>query len=875
VNSDQLRERFLSFFIERGHKQIQSDTLVPDDPTLLFTSAGMVQFKPYFMGKKQAPAPRMTSIQRCFRTSDVEVVGDASHHTFFEMLGNFSVGDYFKKEAISWAWEFVTKELGLPPDRLWNTVFTDDDEAFNLWVAQGQLPERICRYGEEDGNYWLSGDVGPCGPCSEIFYDFGPDYGCGPACEPSHDCGRFLEIWNLVFMAFYQDGEGSRTPLPKPNIDTGAGLERITRVIGHAVSTYDTDLFSSILEAITTAVGAAYGTDEDSTRMMRVIADHTRAVTFLIADGVLPSNEGRGYVVRRLIRRSVYYGRLLAVEGPFLSRVAQAAIDRMVGYYPALADQGTNIQATLEREERRFAETLDAGIARLDALIARLQGEGDALPGEEVFRLYSTFGVPYEVTAEIAAEHGLTIDEAGFQRELERDRERSRAGGGFRADLVSQVHVELAGAGKGGRFIGYDTLQAEAPVTAIFAGTEVLERASKGQAVQVVLQETPFYPEGGGQVGDAGEIRTETGVARIDETRRDEGLVLHIGEVVGGTIAVSQTATSTVDARRRQSTTLNHTGTHLLHAALREVLGSHVRQMGSLVHPERLRFDYQQSEQPTPAQRLAVEHLVNEKIREDIPVSTKVMAKDVALGEGVMAFFGDKYGDEVRVVEMIEGSHRFSAELCGGTHVDRTGEIGLMLLVGETSIGSGVRRVEALTGERAEAYVQSQVALIDRLARALGAPPAGLEPRIEGLLAEVEALRRQQTAMQRASGRQSAEILAGSAEKSGQTSIVAGRVDAGSMDAMREMGDVIRQKLGSSVIVLGSVVNDKPQSVVMLSHDLVPRLNARDILNSGLKAAGIRGGGRPELAQGGGSNAAALDQALADARRLVKEMLSD
>src|SRR5579883_872124 len=514
VNSDEVRERFLRYFEARGHRRIESAPLVPhDDPTLLFTSAGMVQFKPYFTGRAQAPAPRLTSVQRCFRTTDIDVVGDVSHHTFFEMLGNFSVGDYFKSQAIPWAWEFVTKELGIPAERLWNTVYKDDDEAFDLWVKVGQKPERIFRYGEEEGNFWgPPGDFGPCGPCSEIFYDWGEEYGCGPTCEPAHDCDRFLEIWNLVFMALYQDEQGNRTPLEKQNIDTGAGLERVTRVVQGAFSTYETDLFTPIIDAIAVAVRKEYPGSPETTRVMRVIADHARAVTMLIADGVLPSNEGRGYVVRRLIRRAVYYARLLGRTDPFLAGIAGAVVQRMAPYYPFLVEQRTNIESVLQNEEEQFGRTLEAGMARLDDLLKRLEGQADALPGEEVFRLYSTYGVPLELTSEIAGRHGLKVDVPGFERELEREREQSRSGAAFRPEVISEARLRLAGAGRGGRFVGYETLRAQATIEGIFHGAQLLDRASAGDRIELVLSETPFYPEGGGQVGDVGEVRTESGV---------------------------------------------------------------------------------------------------------------------------------------------------------------------------------------------------------------------------------------------------------------------------------------------------------------------------------------------------------------------------
>jgi alanyl-tRNA synthetase len=875
VDSDGLRRTFRRYFEERGHRWQESAPLVPvGDPTLLFTSAGMVQFKPYFMGIKEAPAPRLTSIQRCFRTSDIEIVGDASHHTFFEMMGNFSVGDYFKDEAIAWAWEFYTKTLGLPRERLRNTVYTTDDIAFNQWVKLGQRPDFIYRYGEEEGNFWLSGDVGPCGPCSEVFYDFGEEFGCGPNCEPSHDCGRFLEIWNLVFMELFQDAEGLRTPLPRKNIDTGAGLERNLRVLAGTPSTFETDLFLPILAAVERATGTPYQRDAESIRISRALADHARALTFLIADGVLPANEGRGYVVRRLIRRSVYYGRLLGAEGAFLSGIAAAVVERMAGDYAFLREQQPNIAATLDAEERRFSETLEGGIARLDALIDRL-GEGGVIPGEELFRLHSTYGVPRELTEEIAARRGVQVNGAGFDAEMERERERSRAEGRFRAEVVSEERAALAGAGKGGRFTGYDEFSRSTTITGLFDGTRLLNRAHAGTDVQLVLLDTPFYPEGGGQVGDTGEIRSETGRMRVTDTQRDpSGLLLHYGTVEDGTIAVHQEAFAQVDRERRIGTTRNHSGTHLLHAALREVLGGHVRQMGSLVAPERLRFDYQQPEQPARESLRSVERLVNEKIRQDIPIVTQVMPYREALDQGVLAFFGDKYGDEVRVVEVAGGGHRFSAELCGGTHVEQTGQIGLLLLVNDSSVGAGVRRVEALTGVAAERHVEEQISLLDRLSGALNTGRDGLEARVAALTAEIEALRKAQAMQQKAGAQQIADGLVDSASHVGATAIVAASVADASFDTLLEVGDRLRSRLGSAAIVLASAHEGKAHAVVLLTRDLTERLKAADVISGPLKSkAGITGGGRPDSARGGGGDPSRTAAALEEAKLFIASKL--
>ncbi|MFN8556216.1 MAG: alanine--tRNA ligase [Dehalococcoidia bacterium] len=724
MTNDQIRASFIRFFEERGHRRLESASLVPvGDPTLLFTSAGMVPFKPFFMGRAIAPAPRLTTVQRCFRTTDIESVGDISHHTFFEMLGNFSVGDYFKQEVIPWSWEFCTRVLGLAEDRLWITVYTDDDEAYDIWRSIGRPAERIRRYGEDQGNYWLSGDVGPCGPCSELHYDFGEEFGCGPDCEPSHDCDRFLEIWNLVFMSFMQHEDGSRTPLPKRNIDTGAGLERLAMAVQGVRSTYETDGLRVLLDAAARLAGRTYGVHPGEDRALRVIVDHARALTFLIADGVLPSNEGRGYVLRRVLRRAVYFGRTLAMPAGFMSAMAEQVLDLFTGPYPYLHGQRSLVLTTVAREEAGYRETLERGLARLDELLAGLRGVADAAPGAEVYRLYETYGVPRELTAEVAAHHGLVIDEHGYEQALEAARERSRAASAGRFDLrVEELADSFARlAGHGERFTGYDRTAGAAHVTGLIREHTLVDRVEEGAHVLVALSETPFYPEGGGQVGDAGRIASETGRIDVTDTQRDaSGVIYHAGRVTAGFISVNDEVRAEVDAARRRDAARNHTGTHLLHASLRAVLGEHVTQQGSHVAPDRLRFDYNHLEAPNPDQLAEVRALINDRVRADVAVQVRETSLDEARAQGVTANFGEKYGEWVRVVEIDGGVRPFSAELCGGTHVRETGEIGGLFIIGEGSIGSGLRRIEALTGATAERWVAEQIRTLETAARRLG-----------------------------------------------------------------------------------------------------------------------------------------------------------
>ncbi|HXG41378.1 MAG TPA: alanine--tRNA ligase [Dehalococcoidia bacterium] len=888
MDSHRIRESFLRFFEERGHRRLPSAPLVPiGDPTLLFTSAGMVPFKPYFMGQAQPPHSRLTTVQKCFRTTDIDSVGDTSHLTFFEMLGNFSIGDYFKAEAIAWAWEYVTGVLGLERERLWTAVYLDDDEAFQLWRKVGVPEERIRRYGEEH-NFWFSGPVGPCGPCSEIHYDFGERFGCGPDCEPAHDCGRFLEVWNLVFMTYFRQPDGSCTALPRKNIDTGAGLERLASVAlfqsggwdrSRRPSVYDTDLFRPIVAKVEALSGRRYGHDEATDRALRIVAEHGRAVTFLLGDErtpVVPSNEERGYVVRRVLRRAVYFGyRYLGLEEPFLDRVAQAVIDLMADVYPELQRQRQFVLHNVRQEEERFRTTLERGLQLLEE---RLAGARGVLSARDAFDLHDTYGFPVELTREIARERGISLDEEGFERLMEEQRERARAAArGTGADARAQVYASLSGAET--PFIGYDTLEAPARVVALMARRDgSLARASRLSApaeVEVVLSQTPFYPEGGGQVGDRGEIVGPSGrVLVLDTQRLGEGVIVHRGQLSEGVLAEGDEVLARVDRQHREDTMRNHTGTHLLHAALRRVLGSHVRQAGSLVAPDRLRFDFTHPQALTAEEIAQVEALVNEKIRQNLPVEVRYTTFQQAMEEGALAFFGEKYGEEVRLVEINTVSPRFSLELCGGTHCRRTGDVGAFVIVGESAVAAGIRRIEALTGRGATEFVRRTLDHLEALAARLGTSPQGLAARLESLLEEQDALRRRIRELERAlaSGPSAERLLERSQQVDG-VRLVAVRVEVPSLDALRYLGDALRQQMGSGVAVLGAVIEGRPSFLTVVTGDLTGRLHAGELVRRVAAVAGGGGGGRPDLGQGGGKDAARLDEALAQAGDIVRQML--
>ncbi len=883
VTGDEIRELFLRFFEEKGHQVIPSSSLVPlGDPTLLLTTAGMVQFKRYFTGEATPPHPRLASCQKCFRTTDIESVGDSKHLTFFEMLGNFSVGDYFKREAIEWAWEFVTQSLGLPPERLWATIFLDDDEAFRYWQGVGVPRERILRFGEEDNFWGPAGESGPCGPCSEIHYDLGEGIGCGRAeCGPGCECGRFVEIWNLVFTQYDQQRDGRRVPLPKPNIDTGMGLERTAAAVQGKASVYETDLFAPLIELVSRLAGKGYGKDEASDRALRIVAEHGRAITFLIADGVVPSNEGRGYVLRRVLRRAALFGRKLGLEGPFLGSLARAVMSQMGQQYLELMTNRDFILSTIEAEEARFSQTLVTGLNLLDRIMEEAKQKGkSSISGEDIFKLYDTYGFPKELTAEIAAENGLTVDFEAFEEEMERQRERARAAQRV-ASAEEKAEAYAALSAPPTVFVGDEALKKGSTIVALLLDGQPAETASEGDEVEVVLRETPFYGEMGGQVGDSGEIRGEKGRMTVTNTIRHteklEGaykdLFIHQGKVVEGQISVNDEVEAIVDEKRRLDIARNHTATHLLQAALRQMLGSQVQQAGSLVAPDRFRFDFTYSSTPTREQLMEVQHMVNEWVRQNLPVRDRRTSYREAIARGALAFFGEKYGEEVRVLEI--GKPPFSRELCGGTHVRLTGEIGLLLILGESSIGAGMRRIEAVTGRGAEEFVEKQVSIVEETAQELGAKALDIKGRISDLRAELEAERKRALTLERELLRRKAKELAEKAEPVGEFKILAEPVEeASSIEALRQMGDFLKGELGKSAIVLGTILHDRPNFVVMGTADAVKRgFHAGRLVKEVAAVTGGGGGGTAKLGQGGGRDKNKLGEALKLARKLLKESI--
>ena len=887
---DELRRAFLSYFEARGARRIPSSSLVPHgDPTLLFTTAGMVQFKPYFMGLEEPPARRLTSIQRCFRTTDVEVVGDETHLTLFEMLGNFSVGDYFKPEAISWAWEFLTGVLKIDPARLWATVFTDDDEAAALWLAQGVPPERILRYTAEQGNWWgPPGDTGPMGPCSEMHYDWGKTPGCrhceADTCHPDIGCGRFLEIWNLVFMTFYREEDGSQTDLPAANIDTGAGLERLASVTQGARTLYETDELHRLVAVAERVSGRKYDAEEspEIAFALRAMTEHSRALAFLATDGVLPSNEGRGYVLRRLLRRAIYFGYKIGIREPFLEQMVDAAIDLSHQINPQMLEQREFIKRLARVEEARFLQTLDRGLTLLDEVIVREAGT-KRIPGRDAFTLYDTHGLPLELTVEVAQSHGYEVDRAGFDAEMELQRERSRGDETFTSNNDDRA-LRYAALGIETAFVGYDGLDARSEVLHLERDGEPVTRLDAGETGEVVVRESPMYPEGGGQVGDHGLVVTPTGQFRVRDTQRYGETIVLTGEVEQGHIEVSAAAEARVDAVRRSDTARNHTGTHLLHAALRAVLGTHVRQAGSYVGPDRLRFDYTHPEAPTEAEMATVQRMVNVKIRADIRSETFVIGYEEAIERGAIAFFEDRYTDTVRMVEYCDTrgfdpehmhtSECYSRELCGGTHLHATGEVGMLIVVSDVSIGAGLRRIEAVTGASAERFVEDRAGLVNTLARRFKVPAAEVLGRIGALEESLLAERKRVEEADRRASAGLADDLAGRAEQIGGISVVIARVETESPDALRGISERLR-KLGVAFVFLAANAGGRPAFVAAASEDVITRgLRADEVVRAAATLAGGGGGGRPNFAQAGGKDASQIDAAVEVARKAVLERLS-
>lgn len=885
MTSDEIREAFLRFFKEKRHEIIPSSSLVPHgDPTLLLTTAGMVQIKPYFLGLAVSPAPRLASCQKCFRTTDIDSVGDAKHLTFFEMLGNFSVGDYFKQEAIAWAWEFVTKRLKIPAKRLWVTIYLDDDEAFDCWRKVGFPVGKIVRLGEKDNFWGPAGDSGPCGPCSEIHYDFGEKVGCGkPDCGPACDCERFSEIWNLVFTQYNQDCEGKRTPLPKPNIDTGMGLERTAAVLQGVTTVYGTDRFLPLRDKVCDLTGKKYGRNGSVDQAIRIIAEHSRGVVFLIADGVLPSNEGRGYVLRRILRRADFFGRKLGIEGPFLGDIAEVVIDKMGHSYSELVANHKLVGEVVRIEEEKFLSTLGAGVNLVEkSADAALTRGRSGIEGEEIFKFWDTYGFPVELTAEIARGKGLSVDLEGFKAEMEKQRERARAGQKFSVTLTETIRLkgvaEAEVIPKPTTFVGYDRCKSSSEVRHILdqdSGASMIT-ANKGQRVAIELDETPFYGEMGGQVGDTGRIWGNSDQVEVTNTVWSpygclaEGAIVHLGQVVKGSISVNDRVEAEVDLDHRLDIARNHTATHLLQAALRQVLGSQVRQRGSLVAPDRLRFDFSHLTTISKQQLDEIQRIVNERIRQNLPVKSKEVSYKQATAEGAIALFDEKYGETVRVMEV--GEPPVSAELCGGTHVKATGEIGLFLIVSESSIGTGLRRIEAVTGRKAEAYITEHIDVLNSVADELRSSAMEAPEKVKALVAELAAERKRLASLERELSRNTVETLLEKSEQVNGITVLAAEVPAASMIALREMGDLLRVRLKSAVIVLGTVYDGKPGFMATVTSDLLDKgLHAGEIVKQVAAVTGGGGGGKATIAQAGGKDANKISEALSLVKRLVEK----
>jgi len=938
-----------------------SASLIPaGDPTLLFTSAGMVPFKPFFMGEQTPPSKRLTSSQKSFRTTDIDEVGDHKHLTFFEMLGNFSIGDYFKEGAVGFCWELVTELFKLDPERLYVTIHLDDEEAFAIWRDQIGVPvEHIYRYGNKDNWWGPAGNEGPTGPCSEVHYDGGADIGCHDGrmkqpedltaqfrkeldtgeplpidgCHPNCDCERFVELWNLVFMQFYQDTDGTRTPLPAPSVDTGMGLERAMVILQGKKNIYETDLFTPIIEKVGQLTGKTYGSDAETDYAMRVVVEHARAAAFLIGDGVVPGNEGRGYVLRRVIRRAIRYGRQLGLTEPFVTDVVETTIPQFSGVYKELSTNEEFIQRVIGLEEERFAEAIQTGLPLLEegfipvrklllndsklgildaaAIDVALTSEeivntaahgtleivGEALKSglpkgleeqkefvgtlsdAETFVLYDTYGFPPELTAEIAKEHGLEVDMEGFEREMAAQREQSRSSGSFSGGMDMQVSYAELGVGSS-EFVGYSLTEQDSKIAAILSGGLSVDHAVQGQQVEVIISQSPFYAEGGGQLGDQGFISGPNGVVAVEDTQSPvAGLIVQRGTVQQGEISVGEAVTAMVEAARRLDSSRNHSGTHILHAALRSVLGAHVRQAGSFVAPERLRFDFSHVSALTRNELLSVQSLANDKVRGNLAVTSHETSYSEAVRGGALAFFGDRYGDVVRVVTMAPDSlsteDAFSVEVCGGTHVSATGQVGTLVVLGESSIGGGMRRIEAVTGRAAEELYVQQTDRLEAISQKLQTPVVDLETRLDSFIQENEDLKKQLEDFQKISLRGEAEDLLEKVQDIDGVKLVAGRTSAANADGMREMGDFLKDKLGSVVVALAAVVEGSPILVTMVTPDLVERgLHAGNIARDTAKVMGGGGGGRPEMAQAGGKQPEKVEEALGGVPALVRQGLS-
>lgn len=869
----EIRQAFLDFFHSKGHQVVASSSLVPNnDPTLLFTNAGMNQFKDVFLGLDKRNYSRATTSQRCVRAggkhNDLENVGyTARHHTFFEMLGNFSFGDYFKHDAIQFAWELLTGEnwFALPKERLWVTVYETDDEAYEIWEKEVGIPrERIIRIGDNKGapyasdNFWQMGDTGPCGPCTEIFYDHGDHIWGGPPGSPEEDGDRYIEIWNIVFMQFNRQADGTMEPLPKPSVDTGMGLERIAAVLQHVNSNYDIDLFRTLIEAVAKVTGAT----DLGNKSLRVIADHIRSCAFLVADGVLPSNENRGYVLRRIIRRAVRHGNMLGAKETFFYKLVGPLIEVMGSAGEELKRQQAQVEQVLKTEEEQFARTLERGLALLDEELAKLQG--DTLDGETAFRLYDTYGFPVDLTADVCRERNIKVDEAGFEAAMEEQRRRAREASGFGADYNAMIRVDSAS-----EFKGYDHLELNGKVTALFVDGKAVEAINAGQEAVVVLDQTPFYAESGGQVGDKGELKGAGFTFAVDDTQKYGQAIGHLGKLSAGALKVGDAVQADVDEARRARIRLNHSATHLMHAALRQVLGTHVAQKGSLVSDKVLRFDFSHNETMKPSEIREVEDLVNAQIRRNLPIETNIMDLDAAKAKGAMALFGEKYDERVRVLSMGD----FSTELCGGTHASRTGDIGLFRIISESGTAAGIRRIEAVTGEGAMATVHAQSDRLNDIAHLLKGDSQNLGDKVRAVLERTRQLEKElQQLKDQAAAQESANLSSKAVDLNGVKLLVS-ELAGIEPKMLRTMVDDLKNQLGSTVIVLATVVEGKVSLIAGVSKDVTDRVKAGELIGMVAQQVGGKGGGRPDMAQAGGTDAAALPAALASVQGWVSAKL--
>ncbi|MCW9014587.1 MAG: alanine--tRNA ligase [Gammaproteobacteria bacterium] len=864
ITTAEIRQKFLDYFHSKGHEVVASSSLVPgNDPTLLFTNAGMVQFKDVFLGQDKRSYTTATSSQRCVRAggkhNDLENVGyTARHHTFFEMLGNFSFGDYFKREAINYAWEFLTTELGLPEGKLWITVYEEDDEAADIWLKEiGVSAERFGRIGAKD-NFWSMGDTGPCGPCTEIFYDHGEDIPGGPPGSPDEDGDRYIEIWNLVFMQYNRDKTGKLNPLPRPSVDTGMGLERLAAILQNGHSNYDIDLFQKLIKA-TAKLTNSSDLDHSS---LKVIADHIRSCAFLVVDGVMPSNEGRGYVLRRIIRRALRHGHKLGQHGLFFYQLVATLVAEMGDAYPELSAAQKNVEKVLKLEEERFAETLDHGMKILEESISELSGT--QIPGDVVFRLYDTYGFPIDLTADIARERKLTIDQAGYDREMQAQKERARSSSKFGLDYNEAISTDAITS-----FTGYDHLQDESTVISIFKDGQAVDSIAAGDEAVVILESTPFYAESGGQVGDTGLLSNDDTQFEVMDTQKQGQAFIHIGSLSKGSLKTGDKLQAIIDADRRSATIRNHSATHLMHAALREILGEHVQQKGSLVNNERLRFDFSHVETVKPEELRRIEQLVNAQIRRNLDTSAEEMAITAAKEKGAMALFGEKYGDEVRVVSMGD----FSIELCGGVHVNRTGDIGYFKITSESGIASGVRRIEAVTGVAAVEWAEQQDKQINNLSSILKANRDELESKAQQLLDRLKAQDRELSQLKSRLATQTGRDITADAVEIAGIKVLAVKLDGVDSKAMRDTMDQLKNKLGSAAIVLATTEGNKVSLCAGVTKDQTARLKAGDLVNMVASQVGGKGGGRPDMAMAGGSQPDNIDKALASVPNWINAQL--